>query len=66
VATEPRLPPEKLARLYWHNDVSRLILDCNAALAATADDRARDVLIWRSQRGMRSEVNHPSKNAARH
>lgn len=48
--TEPRRSPEKLARPDWHNDVSRLILDIKDALAATVDERARDVLIRRLQR----------------
>lgn len=52
---QPRLPPEKLARLDWHNDVSRLILDINDALAATADERSRDVLIRRLQRALNND-----------
>ena len=43
----PRLTPEKVARMDWHNDVSRLILDINDALRATPDDRSRAVLIRR-------------------
>lgn len=46
-APAPRLPPEKVARLDWHNDVSRLILDINDALAAKPDDKQRAVLIRR-------------------
>ncbi len=42
-----RLPPERVARLDWHNDVSRLILDINDALAAEPDEKARAVLIRR-------------------
>lgn len=44
---EPRLPSGKVARLDWHNDVSRLILDINDALAATPDEKQRGVLIRR-------------------
>lgn len=50
ISTPPRLGREKLARLDWHNDVSRLILDIKDALASTADEKARDVLIRRLQR----------------
>lgn len=67
VTTEPRLPPEKLARLDWHNDVSRLILDINDALAATADDRARDVLIRRLQRALEDDADQRTRRSnARH
>ena len=37
---------------HWHNDVSRLFLDINEALAAAADERARDVLIRRLRRAL--------------
>jgi metallo-beta-lactamase family protein len=46
-APPARLPAEKVARLDWHNDVSRLILDINDALAASADERQRAVVIRR-------------------
>ncbi len=52
VPTQPRLAPEKIARLDWHNDVSRLILNINTALANTADEKSRDVLIRRLQRAL--------------
>ncbi|KPQ06809.1 MAG: metallo-beta-lactamase family protein [Rhodobacteraceae bacterium HLUCCA12] len=47
---EPRLRPEQVARLDWHNDVSKLILDINDALQEIADDRARGVLIRKLRR----------------
>ena len=59
ISTPPRLGPKKLARLDWHNDVSRLILDINDALASTADERARDVLIRRLQRALEDGEAHP-------
>jgi metallo-beta-lactamase family protein len=65
VTTEPRLPPEKLARLDWHNNASRLILDINDALAATADDRSRDALIRRLQRVLEDDADPHSERAAR-
>lgn len=64
--TEPRLPPEKLARLDWLNDVSRLILNFSDAVAATADDGARDVLIWRLQGALEDDADQPTSRAARH
>lgn len=49
-ASPRRLPPEKVARLDWHNDVSRLFLDLNQALASEPDEKTRAVLIWRLRR----------------
>lgn len=46
-ATLPRLTPEKVAHMDWHNDVSRLMLDINQALRDTADEKTRAVLIRR-------------------
>ena len=51
-AAVPRLEPERVARLDWHNDVSRLILDINEALAATPDERSRNVLIRQLRRAL--------------
>lgn len=50
--TPRRLPPEKLARLDWHNDASRLFLDINDALAAEPDDKRRAILIRRLRRAL--------------
>jgi metallo-beta-lactamase family protein len=47
-----RLPPERVAQLDWHNDVSRLILDINEVLAAEPDEKARAVLIRRLRRAL--------------
>ena len=52
---QPRLPPEKIARLDWHNDLSGLILDINDAAAGLADERARDTLIRRLRRALEDE-----------
>jgi metallo-beta-lactamase family protein len=52
--TPPRLPPEKVARMDWHNDVSRLILEINEALRASPDERTRGVLIRRLRRALGS------------
>lgn len=46
-APHPRLPATKMARLDWHNDVSRLLLDINDALAASPDEKQRAVVIRR-------------------
>jgi len=51
-AGPPRIDRQKVARLDWHNDVSRLILDINDALGQAADEKARDVLIRRLRRAL--------------
>jgi len=48
----PRIDRLKMARLDWHNDVSRLILDINDALAAAPDEKTRAVLIRRLRRAL--------------
>ncbi|NNU81742.1 MBL fold metallo-hydrolase [Halovulum dunhuangense] len=51
----PRLPREGMARLDWHNDLSKLILDINDTLRAEADDKARAVTIRRLRRALEGE-----------
>ena len=56
----PRIAPEAVARLDWHNDAAKLVLDLQDALDEAADDRSRRVLLralartleeWRGRRG---------------
>jgi metallo-beta-lactamase family protein len=47
-----RLSPEKLGRVDWHNDLSRLILDINDAVRAEADERGRAALIRKLRRAL--------------
>jgi metallo-beta-lactamase family protein len=47
-----RLAPEAVVALDWHNDMSKLILDINAAIEAAADDRARGIIIRRLRRAL--------------
>ncbi len=54
-AVPARIDSGKVARLDWHNEVSRLILDINDALAATADEKARAVLIRRLRRALQED-----------
>jgi len=46
-APPPRIRPEAVANLDWHNDVSKLFLDLNEALTGAGDEKARGVLIRR-------------------
>lgn len=48
----PRIPPEGVARMDWHNDVSRLLLDIGDALREEADEKARAVVIRRLRRAL--------------
>ena len=48
----PRIDPQSVARLDWHNDVSQLILDINEALAGEADEKNRGILIRRLRRAL--------------
>jgi metallo-beta-lactamase family protein len=52
-AEPPRLPPEKVGHLDWHNDVSRLLLEISDELRACPDEKSRNVLIRRLQRAIR-------------
>ena len=52
----PRVEPDKVGHPDWHNDVSRLVLDIDAALAAAADDKARGVLVRRLRRALEDEA----------
>ena len=53
-ATPPRLSPEKVAHLDWHNDVSRLLLEINEGLLASPDEKTRAALIRRLQRALKN------------
>jgi metallo-beta-lactamase family protein len=54
-ARRRRLAPEAVINLDWHNDMSKLILDINAAVDAAADDRARGVIVRRLKRALEEE-----------
>jgi metallo-beta-lactamase family protein len=43
----PRIAPGEAARLDWHNDLTRLILDINEAVEKAGDERARQVVLRR-------------------
>jgi metallo-beta-lactamase family protein len=51
----PRLRPEQVGRLDWHNEVSRLLLEISEALRARPDEKSRRVLIRRLQRALRAK-----------
>ena len=50
-----RLAPEKLGRVDWHNDLSKLILDINESVRAAADERNRARLIRKLRRALEGE-----------
>ena len=55
VTSRRRLAPEAVVNLDWHNDMSKLILDISARVEATADDRARGVIVRRLRRALAQE-----------
>jgi len=56
--TPPRLPQDALAKLDWHNDLAKLALDINDAVAGAADERARQVVLRRLRNALENEQNH--------
>ena len=50
-----RMAPEKVARLDWHNDLSKLLLDISESVEAAADERGRGAVIRRLRRALESE-----------
>lgn len=48
----PRLLPANVARLDWHNELSRLLLDINQAMVKQADERGRAIVIRRLRRAL--------------
>lgn len=62
-AVAPRLAPEQVARLDWHNDVSRLMLDINEALRGMPDEKGRAVLIRRLRRALEEGEGLPPPRA---
>lgn len=51
-APPPRLRPEQMANLDWHNEVTQLMLDINQALGETTEARARSALIRKLRRAL--------------
>ncbi len=47
-----RIAPGQAARFDWHNDLTRLILDINAAVEQAGDERARQVVLRRLRRAL--------------
>jgi len=52
----PRLPPERLGQIDWHNDLSKLLLDINSAVRGDADERGRQKVIRRVRRALADEA----------
>jgi metallo-beta-lactamase family protein len=51
----PRITPEHVARLDWHNDLSRLFLDISDAVRHAADERAKGVIIRAMRRALETQ-----------
>lgn len=50
--TRPRIAPESVARLDWHNDLTKLVLDINDRVGAQAGEKARAKLIRKLRRAL--------------
>lgn len=50
-----RLMPEKVARLDWHNDLSKLLLDVTEAVDTAADEKGRATIIRRLRRALEEQ-----------
>jgi metallo-beta-lactamase family protein len=48
----PRLRPDQVARLDWHNELSQLVLDIGEELEKAADERSKKVLLRRIRRAL--------------
>lgn len=51
-AATPRIAPEAAARLDWHNELSKLILDIGEAVDLAADERGKRAVIRRLKRAL--------------
>ena len=54
--TPRRLAPEKMARLDWHNDLSKLLLDVSGEIARQPDERGRAQVIRRLRLALEGEA----------
>lgn len=50
--TRRRIDPLHMARLDWHNDLTRLVLDINQEVAKAADEKARGIILRRLRRAL--------------
>lgn len=48
----PRIEPAAVARLDWHNDLSRLMLSISEKIEGAADERAKQVILRRLRRAL--------------
>ena len=56
---KPRINPEKMAKLDWHNDFAELMLDLNEKVTQAADEKARAVIIRRVRRALEAVNGEP-------
>jgi metallo-beta-lactamase family protein len=47
-----RIAPEQVAKLDWHNDLSKLLLDISQVVEQAADERAKAAVIRRVRRAV--------------
>jgi metallo-beta-lactamase family protein len=54
--SRPRISPEQVARLDWHNDLTKLVLDINDEVHGAADEKSRGVVIRRLRRALEGKA----------
>lgn len=50
-----RLKPESVARLDWHNDLSKFLIEVSETVTAAADEKSRAVIIRRLRRALEAD-----------
>lgn len=53
-AGAPRLAPDEVSQLDWHNARARLLIDINATLEGAHDNKAREAILQRLQQALRA------------
>ncbi len=57
----PRISPEKTARLDWHNDLTKLLLDINGKVESAADETRRQIVIRKLRRALEEQGDHEAE-----
>ena len=54
--SRPRINPQSVAKLDWHNGLTKLVLDINEAITHAVDEKSRAVILRRLRRALSDEV----------
>jgi metallo-beta-lactamase family protein len=53
--SRPRISPEQTARLDWHNELTKLVLDINAKVGEAPDENRRNIIIRKLRRALEGD-----------